>query len=120
MAGVETREIHDLGLAEVLAVCLSEKSDEGQSASGIRGVFSAVRAPEDLCIVSPLVGAIHRCIAAGGTKPGAQVYATPKMLRHLWRRATSERDRPRAAYHRVLALLLEGWRVSVSPLLRHA
>ena len=92
LAAVEARESQDLGLVEVLAVCLSGKSDEGQSASGMRGVFSAVRALEDLCIAPPLVGAIHRRIAAGGTKPGAQDYATPEMLRYLWRRATLEMD----------------------------
>ena len=72
LAAVEARESPDLGMAEVLAVCLSEKSDEGQSASEMRGIFSAVRALEDMCIVPPLVGAIHRRIAGGGGgKPGA-------------------------------------------------
>ena len=63
----------DLGMAEVLAVCLSEKADEGQSASGMRGIFSTVRALEDMCIVPPFVGAIHRRIAGGGggAKQGA-------------------------------------------------
>ena len=89
LAAVEARESPDLGMAEVLAVCLSEKSNEGQSASGMRGIFSAVRALEDMCIVPPLVGAIHRRIAAGGAKRGAQDYATPEMLRHLWQQATS-------------------------------
>ena len=32
LAAVEARERTDLGMAEVLAVCLSEKSDKGQSA----------------------------------------------------------------------------------------
>ena len=103
LAAVEARESQDLGLAEVLVVCLSEKSDEGPSASGMRGVFSAVRALEDLCIVPPLLCAIHRRIAAGGSKPGAQDYATPEMLRHLWRRATSERDCA------LVALIIVSW-----------
>ena len=66
LAAVEARERRDLGMAEVLAVCLSEKPDEGRSNSGTRGIFSAVRALEDTCIVPPLVGAIHRRIARGG------------------------------------------------------
>ena len=98
LAAVEARESPDLGIAKVLAVCLSEKSDEGQSASGMRGIFSAVRALEDVCIVPPLVGAIHRHIAGGGAKPGAQDHATPEMLRHLWKRATLERDRAFVAF----------------------
>ena len=44
VAVVEAREGPDLGMAEVLAVCLSEKSDQGKSASAMRGIFSAVRA----------------------------------------------------------------------------
>ena len=50
----------------------------------MRGIFSAVCALEDMCIVPPLVGAINKHIAAGGAKPGTQDYATPEMLRHLW------------------------------------
>ena len=59
----------------------------------MRGIFSAVRALEDMRIVPPLVGAIHRRVAAWGPKPRGQDYAPPEMLRHLWQRATSERDR---------------------------
>ena len=66
LAAVEVRESPDPGMAEVLALCLSEKLDEGQSASGMQGIFSAVRALEDMCIVPPLVGAIHGRIAGGG------------------------------------------------------
>ena len=116
VAAVEARESPDLGMAEVVAVCLSEKSDEGQSASGLRGIFSAVRALEDLCIVPPLVGAIHRRIAAGGAKPGAQDYATPEMLRHLWQRATSERDPAFVAL--VILSWLCFWRVGESASVR--
>ena len=71
--------------------------------SGMRGIFSAVRALEDTCIVPPLVGAIHRRIAGGGAKPGAQDYATPEMLRHLWQRAASKRDRA------FVALVILSW-----------
>ena len=92
-----------MGMAEVLAVCLSEKADEGQSASGMRGIFSAVRALEDICIVPPLVGVIHRRIAGGGAKPGVHDYATPKMLRHLWQRADTEEDRA------FVALIFVSW-----------
>ena len=92
LAAVEARESPDLGMAEVVAFCLFEKSEEGQSAPGMRGILSAVRALEDMCIVPPLVGAIHRRIAGGGAKPGAHDYATPEMLRQLWQRATSKQD----------------------------
>ena len=109
LAAVEARESQDLGLAEVLAVCLSGMSDDGQSASRMRGIFSAVRALEHLCIVPPLVGPIHRRIAAGGNKSGAQDYATPEMLRHLWRRATSERDCGLVAL--IILSWLSFWRV---------
>ena len=99
-------------MAQVMAVCFSEKSDEGQSMSGIRGIFSAVHTLEHMCIVPPLVGAIHRHIAAGGAKPWAQDYATPEMLRHLWQRATSERDRAFVAL--VILSWLRFWRVGES------
>ena len=66
VVAVEARESPDLGVAEVMAMCLSEKSDEGQSASGMRGVLCAVRALGNMCIVLPLVGAIHRRIARRG------------------------------------------------------
>ena len=44
----------------------------------MRGIFSAVRALEDMCIVPPLVGAIHRRTAAGGAKPGARRTTRPR------------------------------------------
>ena len=97
-------------------MCLSEKSDEGQSASGMRGVFSAVRALEDLCTVPPLVGATQRRIAAGGTKPRAEDYATLEMLRHLWRRGTSERDCALVAL--IILSWLCFWRVGESASVR--
>ena len=67
---LEAQESPDLGRAEILAVCFSPKAAEGQSASGMRGIFSAVQALEDICIVLPIVGAIHRCMAGGGAKSG--------------------------------------------------
>ena len=66
LAAVEARESPHLGMAEVRAVCLFEKSDAGQSVSGMRGIFSAVRALEDIGIIPPPAGAIHRRIAAEG------------------------------------------------------
>ena len=85
----------------------------------MRGIFSAVCALEDMCIVAPIVGAIHKRIAeggGGGAKPGAQDYATPKVLRHLWQRAASERDGAFVA----LVVLSSGsfWRVGESASVR--
>ena len=102
LAAIEVRESPDLRMAEVLALCFSVKADEGQSASGMRGIFSAVRALED-CAVPPLVGASHRRFAGGGAKLGAQDYATPEMLRHLWQRANTEGD------HAFVALVFLTW-----------
>ena len=100
-------------MAEVLAVCLSEKGDDGRSASGMRGILSAVRALVHMCIVPPLVGAIHRRIrGGGGAKPGVHDYATPEMLRYLWQRAASERDRSFVAL--VVSSWICFWRVSES------
>ena len=121
VAAVEARESPDLGMAEVLAVCLSKKSDEGQSTSGMRGIFSAVL-PSKTCASShplwapSLVGAIHRRIAAGGAKPGAQAYATPEMLCHLWQWATLERDCAFVAL--VILSWLCLWRVGTSASVR--
>ena len=59
LAAIEARESPGLRMAEVLALCFSKKADEGQSASGMRRIFSAVRALEDTCAVPPLFGTIH-------------------------------------------------------------
>ena len=69
LAAIGARESPDLGMAEILAACLAEKSDEGYSTSGMRGIFAEVRALKDMCIVPPLLGAIHRRIAGGGGVP---------------------------------------------------
>ena len=75
----------------------------------MRGIFSAVRALDDMCIFPPLVSAIHRRMVAGGAKPGARDYATPEMLRHLWRRAILETDRAFVAL--VILPRISLWRV---------
>ena len=107
------RESRDLGWLKFQKCgSLSEKSDEGRSASGMRGLFSAVRALEDICIVPPLVGAIHKRIAGRVAKPREQDYATPEMLRHMWQRAAWERDRAFVAL--VVLSCICFWRVGES------
>ena len=67
---VETeRQRPNLGLKEVLAESLAVRSDQGRSALGMRGIFAAVRAMEDLCILPPTVLPLHRRIAGGGSQP---------------------------------------------------
>ena len=95
---VETeRQRPDLGLQEVLAESLAVRSDQGQSASGMRGIFAAVGALEDLCILPPTVLPLHRRIAGGGSQPKGQDYATPPMLRELWSAASTGQQRVVAA-----------------------
>ena len=102
-------------------MCLSENSDERKSASGMRGVFSAVRALEDQCIVPPLVGAIHTRIAGGWHQARRPGLCNPgDALPPVAVSDMGEGLRPCGAYHPVLALLLEGSRVGVSPPLRPA
>ena len=70
---VETeRQRPDLGLQEVLAESLAVRSDQGQSASGMRGIIAAVRALEDLCWGDGILGIL--------------VAALPSPLLVLWRR----------------------------------
>ena len=95
---VETeRQRPELGLQEVLAESLAARSGQGQSASGMRGIFAAVRALEDLCILPPTVLLLHRRIAGGGSQPKGQDYATPPMLRELWSVACTDQQRVVAA-----------------------
>ena len=95
---VETeQQRQDLGLQEVLAESLAVRSGQGQSASGMRGIFAAVLAREDLCILPPTVLLFHRRIAGGGSQPKGQDYTTPPMLRELWSAASTDQQRVVAA-----------------------
>ena len=95
---VETeRQRPDLGLQEFLAESLAVRSGQRQSASGMRGIFAAVRALEDLCILPPTVLPLHRRIAGGGSQPKGQDYATPPMLREIWSAASTDQQRVVAA-----------------------
>ena len=67
------RQRPDLGLQEVLAESLAVRSDQGQSALGMRGIIAAVRALEDLC-----------------WGDGILVAALPSPLLVLWRRRWGE------------------------------
>ena len=88
---VETEQQRpELGLQEVLAESLAARSGQGQSASGMCGIFAAVQALEDLCILPPTVLPLHRRIAGGGSQPKGQDYATPPMLRELWSSACTD------------------------------
>ena len=69
------------------------RSGQGQSASGMRGIFAAVRALEDLCILPPTVLPLHRRIAGGRSQPKGQDYATPPMLREVWSAASTDQQR---------------------------
>ena len=87
----------DLGLQEVLAESLAVRSDQGLSASGMRGTFAAVRGLEDLCILPPTVLPLHRGIAGGGSQLKGHDYAAPPMLRELWSAASTGQQRVVAA-----------------------
>ena len=77
---VETEEQHpELGMQEVLAESLAARSGQGQSASGMRGIFAAVRAPEDLCIIPPTVLLLYHRIA-GGAGPSQKAKTTLRPL----------------------------------------
>ena len=95
---VETeRQRPNLGLQEVLAESLAMRSGQGQSAWGMCGIFVAVRALKDLCILPPTVLPLHRRIAGGGSQPKGQDYATPPMLREIWSAASTDQQRVVAA-----------------------
>ena len=87
---VETeRQRPELGLQEVVAESLAARSGQGQSASGMCGIFAAFRALEDLCILPPTVLPLHRRIAGGRSQPKGQDSATPLMLPELWSAAST-------------------------------
>ena len=84
-------------LPEILSLCMAERAADGHSASGLRGLASAVRAAEDLALVSRVVAALHWRIAKSGRGPGPQAYVSPRALVHIWNAATAPDDRAVAA-----------------------
>ena len=84
-------------LPEVLSLCMGERAADGHSASGLRGLASAVRAAEDLALVPRVVAALHWRIAKSGRGPGPQAYVSPRALVHIWNAATAPDDRAVAA-----------------------
>ena len=84
-------------LPEVLSLCMAERAADGHSASGLRGLASAVRAAEDLALVPRVVAALHWRIAKSGRGPGPQAYVSPRALVHIWNAATAPDDRAVAA-----------------------
>ena len=93
-------------LPEVLSLCMAERAADGHSASGLRGLASAVRAAEDLALVPRVVAALHWRIANSGRGPGPQAYVSPRALVHIWNAATAPDDRAVAA---LAALLWTMW-----------
>ena len=84
-------------LPEVLSLCMAERAADGHSASGLRGLASAVRAAEDLALVPRVVAALYQRIAKSGRGPGPQAYVSPRALVHIWNAATAPDDRAVAA-----------------------
>ena len=84
-------------LLEILSLCMAERAADGHSASGLRGLASAVRAAEDLALVPRVVAALHWRIAKSGRGPGPQAYVSPRALVHIWNAATAPDDRAVAA-----------------------
>ena len=76
---------------------MAERAADGHSASGLRGLASAVRAAEDLALVPRVVAALHWRIAKSGRGPGPQAYVSPRALVHIWNAATAPDDRAVAA-----------------------
>ena len=79
------------------SLCMAERAVDGHSASGLRGLASAVRAAEDLALVPRVVAALHWRIAKSGRGPGPQAYVSPRALVHIWYAATTPDDRAVAA-----------------------
>ena len=84
-------------LPEILSLCMAERAADGHSASGLRGLASAVRAAEDLALVPRVVAALHWRIAKSGRGPGLQAYVSPQAIAHIWNAATAPDDRAVAA-----------------------
>ena len=84
-------------LPEILSLRMAERAADGHSASGLRGLASAVRAAEDLALVPRVVAAPHWRIAKLGRGPGPQEYVSPRALVHIWNAATAPDDRAVAA-----------------------
>ena len=84
-------------LPEVLSLCMAERAADGHSASGLRGLASAVRAAEDLALVPRVVAALHWRVAKSGRGPGPRAYVSPRALVHIWNAATAPDDRAVAA-----------------------
>ena len=84
-------------LPEILSLCMAELAADGHSASGLRGLASAVRAAEDLALVPRVVAALHWRIAKSGRGPSPQAYVSPRALVHIWNAATAPDDRAVAA-----------------------
>ena len=80
---------------------MAERAADGHSASGLRGLASAVRAAEDLALVPWVVAALHWRIAKSGRGPGPQAYVSPRALVHIWNAATAPDDRVVAALARI-------------------
>ena len=76
---------------------MAERAADGHSASGLRGLASAVRAAEDLALVPRVVAALHWRIAKSGRGPGPQAYVSPRALVHIWNATTAPDDRAVAA-----------------------
>ena len=84
-------------LPEILSLCMAGRAADGHSASGLRGLASAVRAAEDLALVPRVVAALHWRFAKSGRGPGPQAYVSPRALVHIWNAATAPDDRAVAA-----------------------
>ena len=80
-------------LPEVLSRKLARHVQHGGSASAARGIISAVRACEDLQLVSGVVQPIDWRLAKAGAQAGVQEYASPVLLRHLVEKAVSNDER---------------------------
>ena len=93
LADIEDEIEEEGNLPEVLSRKLACHVQHGGSASAARGIISAVRACEDLHLVSGVVQPIHWRLAKAGAQAGVQEYASPVLLRHLVEKAVSNDER---------------------------
>ena len=93
LADIEDEIGEEGNLPEVLSRKLARHVQHGGSASAARGIISAVRACEDLQLVSGVVQPIHWRLAKAGAQAGVQEYASPVLLRHLVEKAVSNDER---------------------------